>query len=360
MTATLRLPDVVAPAPATAGVPGIGGRIRARPEDFVVEEIPAYEADGAPDGAHVLFWIEKRGRTTDDAVREIARVCGIPVGAVGVAGKKDRHAVTRQQLSVPREAAAALARLDAPDLGVVSTPRPHRNKLRIGHLRGNRFTVTVRDVHLPADEVERRLERKRDDLRDRGGLENRYGAQRFGKDASNAAKGLARLREGRLRKGDIVVSAGQSVLFNHYLLGRRLDGTLRRAESGDIVQKTDTGGMFVCEDPGEVTPRLERGDAVLTGPMFGSRMRAPPAGTPAAEREARTLAWGSIPPERIAGLGRAVPGTRRRLLVAPGELAWSVGTEQDRSVVRITFVLPAGSYATVLLDELMHPPPDPP
>ncbi len=348
---------MVAPPPATADLPGIGGTIRARPEDFVVEEIPAYEPDDAPDGPHVLFWIEKRGRTTDDAVRAVARACGVPVGAVGVAGKKDRHAVTRQRLSVPAEAAAGLARLDEPDLHVLGTPRRHRNKLRIGHLRGNRFTVTVRDVALPPDAAEARLSAKKTALEAHGGIENRYGVQRFGKDASNAAKGLARLREGRVRKGDIVVSAGQSVLFNHYLLARRLDGALRTAEAGDVVQRADTGGMFVCDDPDEVTARLRAGAAVLTGPMFGSRMRAPPAGTPAAAREARTLAWGDVPAERLAALRRAVPGTRRRLLVPVGDLAWTAQPEGAGCTVTLSFRLPAGSYATVLLDELCGPPP---
>ncbi len=349
--------EVVAPPPATADLPGIGGRIRSSPEDFRVEEIPAYPADGAPDGAHVFAWLEKRGCTTDDAVRAVARALSISPRAVGVAGKKDRHAVTRQRISVPREAAAGLGAIDLPDVAVVGPIEPHRHKLRIGHLRGNRFTVVIRGVPLAPDEAQRRLAAKIEAIDRLGGIENRYGPQRFGRDGKNAGRGLDRLRRGRPRKGDIVLSAGQSLLFNHYLLARRRDGLLRTALPGDLVQRTDSGGMFVCDDPDEVTARLERGEAVLTGPMFGSRMRAPPEGSPACEREAATLAWGGIDAGRLSELGRAAPGTRRPLLVRAEGLSATVARRGDETVAIVRFALPAGSYATVLLDELYHPAP---
>src|SRR4051812_30010139 len=90
--------------------PGIGGRIKAQPEDFEVEELPAYEPSGA--GGHLFLWVEKRDLGAEYFARQIAHRLGISPGEVGTAGLKDRRAVTRQWVSVPAAVEPRLSQLD--------------------------------------------------------------------------------------------------------------------------------------------------------------------------------------------------------------------------------------------------------
>src|SRR6266852_3510474 len=91
------LADVMEPPLLTSDLPGIGGKIKTIPEDFEVEEIPAYEPSGQGDFLYV--WIEKRDMGAEYFTRQIARRLDMPVGEVGIAGLKDRRAVTRQMVS---------------------------------------------------------------------------------------------------------------------------------------------------------------------------------------------------------------------------------------------------------------------
>src|SRR6516165_9191415 len=168
---------ILAPQLLTADLPGIGGRIKAIPEDFEVEEIPAYEPSGG--GDFLYLWIEKRDMGAEYFVRQVAKRLDIPVGEVGTAGMKDRHAVTRQMVSVPGQVEDRLGQLEGDGIRVLKVSR-HGNKLRPGHLHGNRFQVLVRDPETPG-----RLEEILAPLleRLRPGVPNFFGAQRFGKDA---------------------------------------------------------------------------------------------------------------------------------------------------------------------------------
>src|SRR3954454_18869064 len=132
----------MSPPMLTPELPGCGGRIRARDEDFEVEEVPSYEPSGA--GDHLFLWVEKRGMAPEYFARRIAQKLGISPGAVRTAGLKDRHAVTRQWVSVPKEPEPNVPRLDGEGVRVLKTGR-HTNKLKPGHLRGNRFRILVRD-----------------------------------------------------------------------------------------------------------------------------------------------------------------------------------------------------------------------
>jgi len=129
--------------PLTRDLPGAPARVRATPEDFEVHELPLYEPSGS--GEHVLFEIEKRGHTTHHAAHLIGTALGVPPARVGYAGLKDRDAVTRQWLCVTDIDPAEVLRVEADGLRVLRADR-HTNRLRQGHLRGNRFTLTLRDV----------------------------------------------------------------------------------------------------------------------------------------------------------------------------------------------------------------------
>src|SRR5436190_4894844 len=127
----------------TAGLPGVGGRVRVRDEDFEVEEVPSYEPCGS--GDHLFLWVEKRGIAPEFFARTIAARLGTHPGNVGTAGLKDRHAVTRQWVSVPKECEPNVSKLDGDGIRVLKTGR-HTNKLKPGHLRGNRFRILIRDA----------------------------------------------------------------------------------------------------------------------------------------------------------------------------------------------------------------------
>jgi tRNA pseudouridine13 synthase len=336
---------VVDPPRGCDDLPGIGGVIRARPEDFAVEELPAYPADGG--AGHLLVWLRKRALTTEEAVREVARQTRIPQGEIGVAGLKDRDAITQQQISLPDRAAAALAQFRHPAIEL-SDVRPHSHKLRRGHLRGNRFVIVVRELDLDPEQAQQRAQAKLARLTEHG-LRNYYGSQRFGEGARNLEPGLASLAGRRHRhKGDISVSAGQSALFNFYLATRAERGLLTTILVGDILQKRESGGMFECEDAATDQARFDAGELVLTGPMFGSKMRAPKSGTAAAALEHEVLAAVGLHTGKLAKLGRNVPGTRRQLAIWPADVS---ATPVDGGL-ELQFCLPAGSYATVLLREL--------
>jgi len=351
------LTRAVDPPVVTAALPGIGGILRARPEDFRVTELPSYAPDGR-EGAHLLLTMRKTGMSTEAALHEVARAVGLPRAAFGHAGLKDQNAVTLQWISAPAQARSALERFEHPRIEL-GAPLPHGNKLRRGHLEGNQFEIVVRELTASIEEAIARCRAKVARLREGGGLRNLYGPQRFGKEGVNARNGLAAIRAGaRRRRGDLTVSAGQSALFNLYVLVRQSRGLLRRALAGDILKKTTTGGLFTCTDPEIDQGRMDAGELVVTGPIFGGKMRCPPSSTPAAILEEETLQRAGVPAAAISDLGRRAPGSRRPVLVQLDDLhvraAPAVPDAGLAAGICVSVTLPPGSYATVLCRELQE------
>jgi len=336
----------------TPDLPGCGGTIRARDDDFEVEEVPSYEPCG--EGDHLYLWVEKRGVAPEDFARGIAQRLGLPAGAVGTAGLKDRHAVTRQWVSVPKEAEPHVGRIDGDGVRVLKTGR-HTNKLKPGHLRGNRFRILVRGPDpAAAAAVAATLDRVRT-----LGLPNFYGPQRFGRDGSTVELGfkcLAGQAPRRVRPFlfRFALSAVQSLLFNDYLARRMNDGLYRTVLVGDALAKWPAGGMFVATDAATEQARFDAREIVTAGPMFGKKTY--PTAGPAAEREAEVLRAHAMSVDSFGGFGKLVMGTRRHNLVYLDDLA----AEWEPDGLRLAFTLPAGSYATVLLREVMKADPDEP
>ncbi len=327
------------PPPPRAGV------LRQALEDFQVEEIPAYLPCG--EGEHVLFEIEKRDLTTDQVVRELARRLRLSSGDIGTAGLKDRRAVARQWLSVPARAEAELARLDIPGVRLLQRGR-HRNKLRTGHLIGNRFRVRLSGVDPALDaEVDRRCQELR-----RRGAPNYFGPQRFGFGGANRMLGLRILRgEARCpdrRRLRFLLSAVQSDLFNDVLARRIQQELFERVLPGDVLARDDSRGMFLCTEPAVDQQRLERFEIHLTGPMFGPDMRAP-EGRPA-ELENAVLAQANLTSGDFERFSKLTRGTRRPLRVRLEDLSW----QREGDGIRFAFSLPPGAYATVVLGEILE------
>src|SRR5688572_17141820 len=129
----------------TTHIAGIGGEIKSRPEDFVVEEVPLYAPSG--EGTHIYFQIEKHQLTTMQAIQQIARALGRAPRDIGYAGLKDAEAITRQMFSIEHIDPDKVTKLDLPRIRVLEVSK-HRNKLKLGHLCGNKFFIRLRNVDL--------------------------------------------------------------------------------------------------------------------------------------------------------------------------------------------------------------------
>jgi tRNA pseudouridine13 synthase len=325
--------------------------IRRTPDDFVVDEIPAYAPSGR--GEHLFVTFRKVGLTTPDAVRAIAQALDVDPRGAGYAGMKDRHAVTTQTASFPfplaRDATGAIEKLQLPAITLLGAAR-HDNKLKPGHLRGNRFTIVLRDLD------ETLIPSVQDALIDvaRAGLPHAFGPQRFGRDGDNPERALAWLagrERGPRDKRDqrLLFSALQSMLFNRVLDRRVHDGTWATLLPGDLAKKHDTGGLFSVplEGPDLQKAQMDAAQGAVspTGPMFGAKMRWP-GGYPA-ELERQVLSEALGGDARLLDAHRQLgSGTRRalRLFVSEFSMA-SVGA----GAMQVSFVLPKGGYATTVL-----------
>jgi tRNA pseudouridine13 synthase len=328
----------------TAGLPGCGGRLKVEPEDFEVEELPAYLPSGQ--GEHLFLWIEKRGRDTPDVALELSQAVGVPAREVTYAGMKDRHAVTRQMMCLPAAVEDKLEGVAVPGVRILWRKR-HDNRLRTGHLDGNRFRIRVRDVR-DAGAARACLEALA-----RTGVANYFGDQRFGFEDQNAGQGKMLLLGQRLPRAPsrflrkLFLSAYQSLLFNELCALRVQAGTLGKALLGDVLRKADSGGCFVCEAPEVDQPRADAFEVSPAGPMFGPKMLA--AAGAVAEAELSLLQREGLTLQDFRRGREETQGARRpyRIRFAPSEVA----VEGD--CLQLAFELPKGCYATVALRELL-------
>jgi tRNA pseudouridine13 synthase len=322
------------------------GKIRDQPQDFQVDEVPAYAPEGQ--GEHLFVRFQKTDLNTPEAVRRIAEALGVDARAAGWAGLKDRRAVTSQWASFHRAEAAAALAVDLPGIRVLEAV-PHPHKIRTGHLHANRFVIRIRGArdHLAAArQVLAELARC--------GAPNYYGEQRFGREGSNLARARSWLLEGGAPPRDrferkLIASTLQSEIFNEWLASRVRAGELERPVEGDLMRKEDSGGLFVADDLVELAERMTRWEISPTGPMLGAKMRWP-SGEAARRERALCERWG-LGEEQLARLRSWLPGTRRVARVRPSDV--SLGEYEDG--LELAFTLPKGAYATVILRELLKP-----
>lgn len=325
-----------------------GGELKSAPDDFEVEETPAYEPCG--EGEHLYLWIEKRDVSADELQSRLSRGLDCARSDIGMAGLKDRRAITRQWVSVPAKYEPNVPRIESDELRVLKSAR-HRNKLKTGHLRGNRFRIRLRNVETGASAAARQIV---DELQHKG-IPNLYGDQRFGFDESTLELGVG-LLEGSCRPAAIApakrrflmrlaLSAAQSALFNNVLARRLADGLLHTALPGDVMQVVASGGVFTSTDAAVDQVRVDRREIVATGPMFGPEMKQP--ADVVAEREDLVLQAAGLTRAAFERFRNLTPGTRRALVVWPGGLS----VELDGGDLILQFELPAGAYATAVVRE---------
>jgi tRNA pseudouridine13 synthase len=335
----------------TAALPGIGGRTRVLPEDFLVEEQPLYLPCG--EGEHLYVKVTKRLLSTPDLIRNISSSLGIKVQGIGTAGLKDARAVTTQMVSLHGVTAERLARLKTDEriLSVEILGR-HRNRLRPGHHAGNRSRLVLRDV---ADHASETVSLVLGILQARG-VPNYFGPQRQGKSGDNYQVGIALLSDlGRREKMSRAkrmwyLNSFQSHLFNQ-ILARRID-RLDHVLVGDWAMKTDNGACFLVERADHEQPRADRFEISPTGILFGSRVSWA-TGEPGTMERAVALEAGTTP-EGLTDAAKACGfrGERRALRVRLEKPEWTL----SGNALTLAFSLVPGAYATNVLRELMKTP----
>lgn len=400
----------------TADIPGIGGRIRERPEDFLVEEMPLYQPAG--EGEHVYLFIQKRDMSTSELIGVVARHFGVNRRAVGYAGQKDTHALTRQLISihVPGKHAEDFPMLQHERVSVLWADQ-HTNKLRLGHLAGNRFSIRIRGVKatdvLAAHRVLARLVAS--------GVPNRFGPQRFGAVCRNHLVGKALIlgdwdgavrallepsshseahrearrayAEGKLTDAIILFGAGierrvlaalvrgesaerairglesqelrfflsafQSAVFNAVVDERTSAGTLGALHAGDVAIKHVNGAPFTVDlataQEADTLARLAAFEISPSGPMWGNGMLRADGETYA--REVAALEGLGVREQDLMQFEQAavggMHGERRALRVRVSDVEVEGGVDEHSAFVRCAFDLPKGAFATTVLAEIM-------
>lgn len=328
-----------------ADLPALGGHIGPAPEDFVVDELPLYAPSG--EGAHWYVRMRKKEASTRDLERAVAEAAGVRARDVGHAGMKDKHAVTTQWLSVPVDGSLPPAQWKLPPQFELLEVSRHENKLRVGHLAGNRFEIRLIDLpESPLPKVRRLADRMGE-----AGIGNYFGPQRFGHGQDNLDKALHALRHRRLgpragSRGKFLCSVIQSEIFNRHAMARLARGVDELLE-GEVVRLNGSRALFAVEDPARERARLQSGDLHLTGPIWGPKMKKPLGAALGLELEAlESLGF------RDGSLGlpaASAPGTRRDLLLRPADFAAECCAD---GALRVTFSLPAGSYASLVIRAL--------
>jgi tRNA pseudouridine13 synthase len=331
------------PLPFACGGPPLRGILRTAPEDFVVDEDLGFAPDGG--GEHVFVRVEKRGANTDWVARELARFVGVAPAAVSYSGLKDRHALTRQTFSLhlPGKSDPDWTQLQHPEFSILGAAR-HNRKLKRGAHRGNFFEITLREVsgaHAVAESIIAAVAAT--------GVPNYFGEQRFGRDGANVARALRMFAGRRVARHErsMLLSAARSHLFNAVLATRVEHGDWNRPLDGDVWMLSGTHSIFGPEPvSAELAARCASGDIAPTGPLWGSgELRT----TGAALEIERTAARGCA--ELAAGLEAAgLSQERRALALRPRSL---LAEWPSLTVLKVTFYLQSGSYATVVTREII-------
>ncbi|WP_062775442.1 tRNA pseudouridine(13) synthase TruD [Kluyvera intermedia] len=328
------------------GKPQSTGQLKANPEDFLVVEDLGFEPDG--EGEHILVRILKNGCNTRFVAEALAKFLKIHAREVSFAGQKDKHAVTEQWLCarVPGKEMPDLSQFQLEGCQVLEYAR-HKRKLRLGALKGNQFTLILREVK-GRDDVEARLQAIVD-----GGVPNYFGAQRFGIGGSNLHGALRWAESGApvrdRNKRSFWLSAARSALFNQIVSERLKKTDFNQVVDGDALQLSGRGSWFVAgvEEQALLQARVDARELMITAALPGT-------GDWGAQRDALVFEQTVLAEETALQslLQREkVEAARRAMLLYPQQLSWNWW---DDVTVELRFWLPAGSFATSVVRELIN------
>jgi len=333
-------------------------------DDFVVTEVPLYEFSG--EGEHVILKIRKKDLATWDALQIISEAVGCKNRDIGYAGLKDKNAMTVQYISIHKSYEDKIDAFSHPQIKILEKTY-HNNKIKIGHLKGNKFFIRLKRVQpMHRMKLESALEKIVT-----FGMPNYFGFQRFGLDGDNYKKGEAliagtlKVRDRKLKK--MYINAYQSYLFNGWLskrievskivdsfeaseisekLGLSVE-TIKQMQSqthplkvmkGDVFSHYPYGRLFHIEELDEEAQKFANRDRVPTGLLNGKK-------TKFAIDDALKF-------EEEFMKETKEDGARRFAWIFPMDV--SSEYKEEKAWFELNFELPKGSYATEFISELIH------
>ncbi len=336
------------------------------PRDFVVDEIPLYEFSG--EGEHLILHIRKKGLSTWEMLDIVSQYSGVKVRDIGYAGMKDKKALTSQYISIPKKYESEVVKIDGVKELKILNQTYHNNKLRTGHLKGNRFFIRLKKVN--AIEVSKLVNAL--EMIKSYGMPNYFGYQRFGKDGDNFKLGRELLdgikKERNYKKREFLINAYQSHLFNLWLservkLSKIVDSfsdseissiyNINRESvkalkaqnhpfkllNGDIAHHYPYGKIFFVEDLALESERFVNKGVVPTGLLVGMKAK-------------RATDFAGVIEKDFDEEIKVVDGSRRFAWIFPENITYNY--KESEAWFELGFELPKGSYATVLLEELAH------
>ncbi len=340
---------------------GIDFHFRQNARDFTVEEVPLYEFSN--EGDHLVLFVRKKELSTHELIAILAKYLGIKNRDIGYAGLKDKHAMTKQYISVPKIYEQKIDEFTHENIKILSKTY-HNNKLKIGHLKGNKFFIRLKKVTpLNAKKIDEVLEVLR-----RDGMANYFGYQRFGNDQNNhlagkdIVKGVKKERNKTIK--ELMISAYQSHLFNLWLS--------KRLEIGRLVEKFSTQELMpllnLSSDVLEVMKKQSHSFKLMAGDLMEhyphgrlfefsgdediermSKKEIAPTGLICGKRAKRaTLEAGGIEAEFEDGINK--DGSRRYAWIFLQDIDGKY--KEEDAHYELNFYLPKGSYATVLIEQL--------
>ncbi|RDU70915.1 tRNA pseudouridine(13) synthase TruD [Helicobacter brantae] len=343
------------------------------PRDFVVQEVPLYEPSG--EGEHLYIVVRKKSLSTPELIKILSSTLGVSSKEIGYAGLKDKNALTTQALTLPKRFEHALSQsqstLEQKNIKILSTT-PHANKLRVGHLKGNKFFIRIKKVQKSDLEKIKSVLQKISDF----GMPNYFGFQRFGKFGDNYLEGKA-IIEGKKKIRDkklstFLISSYQSHLFNLWLSQRVQTSLLIQEFSpkelakalelqslppiqsthsllsqphpfklleGELMHHYPYGKLFALSDIKEEAQRFFAKDIVPCGVLSGKKTTLPLLDALSYQEEFLDHSIKEI-------------GSHRFAWVFPQELDYRY--IEEKAQLELNFFLPKGSYATILLETLAN------
>ena len=316
--------------------------LKAECADFVVKEQLGYDMSG--DGEFVAVKVRKTDCNTLFVGEQLAKLAGISARNMSYAGLKDRKAVTEQwfSLQMPGQPTPDFSQFSLEGVEILEVTR-HQRKIRIGSLQGNHFEILLRNAE-ETDELKERL-----DFLAKNGFPNYFTEQRFGRDGNNLTQAL-RWANGEIKvkdrnKRSFYLSAARSEMFN-LIVSKRMELNLaQQILVGDVLQLNGSHSWFVVdesEDLAQLQQRLAQQDVLLTAPLIGEEEKS------AVDFEHEIFAQH----QALFDLMRQerMKAARRPILMQPQQFQWQF----EPNGLRLQFALPAGSYATALIRELVN------
>jgi tRNA pseudouridine13 synthase len=338
-------------------------------KDFVVSEIPLYEFTG--EGEHLILKIRKKDMTTWDMLKKLGDVTGVKMRDFGYAGLKDRDGMTVQNISMPKKFEEKLNNFEHPQIKILERTY-HKNKLKTGHLKGNRFFIRLKKVN-PTDAQKLKQVLK---IIKKEGFANYFGYQRFGRDGDNFERGRdileGKIKERNKKMRNFFISAYQSHLFNLWLSKRveisKLFDSFNEKElfelfnfpkevikqiknqknffkilPGETMHHYPHGRVFICEDIDAESERFQKRDITVAGLLPGHKTTVSTGIAGNFEKDIT---------KECEAFCNKMNGTRRFAWIWAEDIESTY--KEDEAWFELSFTLPKGSYATVFLEELTH------